>query len=73
MNSVIYKIPLVDYVNSARASPLGHIVGQKIPYRRASAWPGGFRPNACASKGILHTLNNRNFVFLLSVLGKMGV
>ena len=27
----------------------------KIPYRRARAWPSGFRPSARASKGILHT------------------
>ena len=27
----------------------------KIPYRRARAWPIGFKPRARASKGILHT------------------
>ena len=31
------------------------MVVYKIPYRRARAWPNGFRPCARASKGILHT------------------
>ena len=38
-----------------------NVLVYKIPYRRARAWPSGFRPSARASKGILDTKNVHTF------------